>query len=126
MRLAGWGLAVSCLMLAACTQGTSPGPASLASLRAMELAEVCRIDEALDALDRELDAADPGSLRFAVALQEKAVLYRDTNADEDAGSLEQRLADLKGLPPDEVRGETLRDVAALRQRRAAINGEPTC
>jgi hypothetical protein len=125
MRLFGQGLAASCLLLAACT--TSPAPvAPLASLRALELAEACRLDEALATLDRELAAADPSSLRFAAALQEKAVLYRDSNADDDARPLEQRLAELKGLPPDSVRGETLRDVAALRQRRAATHGQPTC
>lgn len=118
-------LALLGLLLAACGAGTPP-PGQLTGLESMRLAEACRFDEAFAAVDRELAATNPGTLQHSAALQEKAVLHRDRHEDAAAEALEADIARLDGVAADVVRSDTLRDVAALRQRRAASFGQPGC
>ncbi len=118
-------LAFAGLVLAGCGAGTPPA-GQLAALESMQLAEACRMDEAMVAVDRELAGTAPGTLAHAATLQEKAVLHRDRNEDAAAEAIEVQIASLEGSDLEQVRGETLRDVAALRQRRAASYGQPGC
>ena len=126
MRVAGsLCLAGTTLLLAACGAGTPPA-GRLDALESMRLAEICRMDDAFAAVDRELAAATPGTMLYAATLQEKAVLHRDRLEDAAAERLEAEIAALDGTDLEVVRGDTMRDVAALRQRRAAGYGQPTC
>ncbi|TVQ37066.1 MAG: hypothetical protein EA356_04655 [Geminicoccaceae bacterium] len=126
MRVARNGCVVALgLVLVGCGGGLPPA-GSLVGLKAMQLAETCRLDEAMAAAEAEVAAATPGTLRHAAALQEQAVLHRDRNRDDAAEALEARIAQATNQPAEVVRGDTLRDVAALRQRRAATYGRPGC
>lgn len=114
-------------MLAACGGGAPEPPAAdEGDLGPILLAEACLMDAAMARLDDELRAADPSSLRYVAALQDKAVLLRDGERDADADVVEAQVAELDGRTAEDVLLETLRDVAALRQRRASRLGRSAC
>lgn len=111
-------------LLAGCAGGERAVDAP--ALGPTSLAEACRRDEALAAIAAELATADPASIRYRVALHDRAVLLRDGEADAAAAQVEAILARLDDRDVNAVREEILRDVAVLRQRRALTFGRAGC